>query len=158
VQVWYDVGSKDDPRGRSGFAHLFEHLMFKATRNMPSEMLDRLTEDVGGANNASTDDELARPYGPLFSHDLPQRQLPRPSLCALPVSATSRNWIRPASPTSAPSTRPIIGPTMPCWSSRAISIPRSSMRWIDRYLGAVAKPDRPIPRVTVAEPPRTGRR
>src|SRR3954463_6409504 len=55
VQVWYDVGSKDDPRGRSGFAHLFEHLMFKATRNMPSEMLDRLTEDVGGANNASTD-------------------------------------------------------------------------------------------------------
>ena len=29
VQVWYDVGSRDDPRGRSGFAHLFEHLMFK---------------------------------------------------------------------------------------------------------------------------------
>ena len=28
VQVWYDVGSKDDPNGRSGFAHLFEHLMF----------------------------------------------------------------------------------------------------------------------------------
>lgn len=57
VQVWYDVGSKDDPTGRSGFAHLFEHLMFKATRNMPAEMLDRLTEDVGGANNASTDDD-----------------------------------------------------------------------------------------------------
>jgi zinc protease len=36
VQVWYDVGSKDDPEGRSGFAHLFEHLLFKATRNMPS--------------------------------------------------------------------------------------------------------------------------
>jgi Predicted Zn-dependent peptidases len=31
VQVWYHVGSKDDPAGRSGFAHLFEHLMFKAT-------------------------------------------------------------------------------------------------------------------------------
>ena len=31
VQVWYDVGSKDDPRGRSGFAHLFEHMMFKST-------------------------------------------------------------------------------------------------------------------------------
>ena len=31
VQVWYKVGSKDDPAGRSGFAHLFEHLMFKAT-------------------------------------------------------------------------------------------------------------------------------
>ncbi len=58
VQVWYDVGGRDDPRGRSGFAHLFEHLMFKATRNMPSETLDRLTEDVGGNNNASTDDDF----------------------------------------------------------------------------------------------------
>ncbi|HTU58658.1 MAG TPA: insulinase family protein, partial [Polyangiales bacterium] len=47
VQVWYKVGSKDDPAGRSGFAHLFEHLMFKATRNLPSETIDRLTEDVG---------------------------------------------------------------------------------------------------------------
>ncbi len=48
IQVWYHVGSKDDPPGRSGFAHLFEHIMFKATKNMKSEMMDRLTEDVGG--------------------------------------------------------------------------------------------------------------
>jgi zinc protease len=57
VQVWYRVGSKNDPKGRSGFAHLFEHLMFKATRNLPSESFDRLTEDVGGSNNASTNDD-----------------------------------------------------------------------------------------------------
>ena len=57
VQVWYDVGSKDDPQGRSGFAHMFEHLMFKATRNLVSEQMDRLTEDVGGYNNASTNDD-----------------------------------------------------------------------------------------------------
>ncbi len=62
VQVWYDVGSKDDPAGRSGFAHLFEHIMFKATRNMPAEMLDRLTEDVGGENNASTGDDFTNYY------------------------------------------------------------------------------------------------
>lgn len=54
VQVWYKVGAKDDPEGRSGFAHMFEHLMFKATRNLPQETFDRLTEDVGGTNNAST--------------------------------------------------------------------------------------------------------
>ena len=54
VQVWYKVGGKDDPKGRSGFAHLFEHLMFKATRDMPEGTFDRLTEDVGGTNNAST--------------------------------------------------------------------------------------------------------
>ncbi|HTG38749.1 pitrilysin family protein [Sphingomonas sp.] len=57
VQVWYDVGSKDDPAGRSGFAHMFEHLMFKGTRNLVDEQLDRLTEDVGGYNNASTNDD-----------------------------------------------------------------------------------------------------
>ncbi|WP_395094926.1 M16 family metallopeptidase [Armatimonas sp.] len=54
IQVWYKVGAKDDPVGKSGFAHLFEHLMFKRTRNMPDEQLDRFTEDVGGANNAYT--------------------------------------------------------------------------------------------------------
>ena len=54
IQVWYHVGSKDDPQSRSGFAHLFEHIMFKSTKNMKSEMMDRLTEDVGGFNNAFT--------------------------------------------------------------------------------------------------------
>ena len=54
IHVWYDVGGKNDPTGRSGFAHLFEHMMFKSTKNMPNEKMDRLTEDVGGFNNAST--------------------------------------------------------------------------------------------------------
>ena len=58
VQVWYRVGSKDDPEGRGGFAHLFEHMMFKATRNLPPEAFDRLTEDVGGSNNAFTADDM----------------------------------------------------------------------------------------------------
>jgi len=58
INVWYHVGSKDDPDQRSGFAHLFEHIMFKATRNMKDEMMDRLTEDVGGANNAFTQDDV----------------------------------------------------------------------------------------------------
>jgi zinc protease len=62
IHVWYHVGSKDDPAGRSGFAHLFEHIMFKSTRNMKSEMMDRLTEDVGGFNNASTSDDVTNYY------------------------------------------------------------------------------------------------
>ena len=62
VQVWYGVGSRNDPLGRSGFAHLFEHMMFKATRDMPAENMDRLTEDVGGFNNASTWDDLTNYY------------------------------------------------------------------------------------------------
>ena len=62
IQVWYHVGSKDDPANRSGFAHLFEHIMFKSTKNMKSEMMDRLTEDVGGFNNAFTQDDVTVYY------------------------------------------------------------------------------------------------
>ena len=58
IHMWYNVGSKDDPQGRSGFAHMFEHLMFKSTKNMKSENMDRITEDVGGYNNASTYDDF----------------------------------------------------------------------------------------------------
>lgn len=54
VSVWYDVGSKHDPEGRSGFAHLFEHILSRKTVNMPYNMINQLTEDVGGVRNAST--------------------------------------------------------------------------------------------------------
>src|SRR5215210_1558172 len=70
IQVWYHVGSKDDPQSRSGFAHLFEHIMFKSTKNMKSEMLDRLTEDVGGFNNAFTADDVTVYHEVVPSHYL----------------------------------------------------------------------------------------
>lgn len=70
VQVWYDVGSKNDPEGRNGFAHLFEHIMFKSTKNMKNEMMDRLTEDVGGFNNASTNDDVTNYYEVIPSNYL----------------------------------------------------------------------------------------
>lgn len=70
VQVWYHVGSKDDPQGRSGFAHLFEHLMFKSTKHMHAEQMDRLTEDVGGANNASTGDDVTNYFEVIPSNYL----------------------------------------------------------------------------------------
>jgi len=59
---WYGAGVKYVPAGRSGFAHLFEHLMFKATRNLPAESFDRMTEDVGGFNNASTWSDFTNYY------------------------------------------------------------------------------------------------
>ncbi|MEJ0066872.1 MAG: pitrilysin family protein [Caulobacteraceae bacterium] len=70
VQVWYGVGAKNDPPGRSGFAHLFEHMMFKATRDMPPEYLDRLTEDVGGMNNAFTQDDTTAFFEVIPAADL----------------------------------------------------------------------------------------
>jgi zinc protease len=62
IHVWYNVGSKNDPPNRNGFAHLFEHIMFKSTKNMKAEQMDRLTEDVGGFNNASTWDDFTNYY------------------------------------------------------------------------------------------------
>jgi zinc protease len=70
INVWYHVGSKDDPDHRSGFAHLFEHIMFKSTKNMKAEMMDRLTEDVGGNNNAFTEDDVTVYYEVIPSNYL----------------------------------------------------------------------------------------
>lgn len=58
VQVWYHVGSKDDPAGRSGFAHLFEHIMFKGNEHLSPNAFEELTENIGGENNAFTADDV----------------------------------------------------------------------------------------------------
>ncbi len=54
INFWYHVGSKDEPVRRSGFAHLFEHLMFMGTERVPGNKFDTLMESGGGSNNAST--------------------------------------------------------------------------------------------------------
>lgn len=54
VNIWYRVGSKDEAVGRSGFAHLFEHLMFGGTNQVPTGEFDRIMERYGASNNATT--------------------------------------------------------------------------------------------------------
>jgi zinc protease len=49
VSVWYHIGSKDEPRGKTGFAHLFEHLMFYGSENAPGSFMGRL-EDIGATD------------------------------------------------------------------------------------------------------------
>ena len=62
VNVWYRVGSKDEPPRRSGFAHLFEHLMFMGTERVPNSDFDRIMEAAGGSNNASTSADRTNYY------------------------------------------------------------------------------------------------
>ncbi|HKQ49459.1 MAG TPA: pitrilysin family protein [Phycisphaerae bacterium] len=57
INTWFYVGSKDEAPGRSGFAHLFEHLMFMGTRRVPGNAFDVLMETEGGFNNASTSED-----------------------------------------------------------------------------------------------------
>lgn len=54
VDVWYHAGSKNEVPGRTGFAHLFEHVMFTGSGHVPYGLHDKLTEGVGGNNNGST--------------------------------------------------------------------------------------------------------
>jgi zinc protease len=54
VNTWYHVGSSRERPGRTGFAHLFEHLMFGGSEHVPDGSFDRWLETVGGDNNAST--------------------------------------------------------------------------------------------------------
>src|SRR5262245_17727969 len=55
VEVWYHVGSKDERQGRSGFAHLFEHIMFKGSANLGPEEHKNYIASIGGRYNATTD-------------------------------------------------------------------------------------------------------
>jgi len=57
VNVWYHVGSKNESPGRTGFAHLFEHVMFTGSGHVPYGLHDKLTEGVGGSNNGTTSND-----------------------------------------------------------------------------------------------------
>ena len=54
VNIWYHVGSANERPGRTGFAHLFEHLMFEGSGHVKEGEFDRLIESTGGGNNGST--------------------------------------------------------------------------------------------------------
>ena len=62
VNVWYHVGSKNETPGRTGFAHLFEHVMFTGSGHVPYGLHDKLTEGVGGGNNGSTTNDRTNYY------------------------------------------------------------------------------------------------
>jgi zinc protease len=72
VQVWYHVGAKNEPRGRSGFAHLFEHLMFKGSAHVGPEEHSHFIESIGGRDNATTDWDRT-----LYFEDIPSNYLER---------------------------------------------------------------------------------
>lgn len=203
VQVWYDVGSKDDPASRSGFAHMFEHLMFKGTRNLIPEQMDRLTEDVGGYNNASTASDYTNYYEVVPANHLERLLFAEADRMASlvvdeKVFASERDVVKEelrsrvlSSPYGKlfyiyfpnisyavhPYARPGIGSIADLDAATIEDIrafhatyyrpdnavlvvagnfdPAQLNQWIDKYFAKIARPSRPIPRVTVAEPPRT---
>src|SRR5919107_1231749 len=71
VEVWYPVGSKDEKAGRTGFAHLFEHMMFKGSKNVEPEAHTSTIASVGGRSNAYTTEDAT-----VFWETFPQQYLP----------------------------------------------------------------------------------
>ena len=71
VHVWYHVGSKDEVIGKSGFAHLFEHLMFEGSKHVGEGQFDLLLEAAGGWNNGTTNADRTN-----YFEQVPADQLP----------------------------------------------------------------------------------
>ncbi|MGH9327820.1 MAG: M16 family metallopeptidase [Terriglobia bacterium] len=71
LQVWYHVGSKDEQRGRTGFAHLFEHLMFDGTHNLAPNEFSNYIVRAGGTDNAYTTEDATVFWETIPSVDLP---------------------------------------------------------------------------------------
>src|SRR6476661_3755162 len=70
VNIWYHVGSKNETPGRTGFAHLFEHVMFTGSGHVPYGLHDKLTEGVGGGNNGTTSNDRTTYYETVPSNYL----------------------------------------------------------------------------------------
>src|SRR5690242_1773850 len=71
VQIWYHVGSKNERPGRTGFAHLFEHMMFKGSKNVAAEEHTSRIVRIGGRANAYTTEDAT-----VFWESFPQQYLP----------------------------------------------------------------------------------
>jgi len=70
VNLWYKVGSANEVRGKTGFAHLFEHMMFQGSQNVPKEMHFRYIEEAGGNLNGSTSIDRTNYYETVPSNSL----------------------------------------------------------------------------------------
>jgi zinc protease len=86
VDVHYDVGSKDEKPGRTGFAHLFEHLMFQGSEHLPKGESDRLIENVGGSANGSTGQDQT-----VYWEQVPSNALEQ----ALFIESDRMGWLLP---------------------------------------------------------------
>ncbi|NJD20605.1 MAG: insulinase family protein, partial [Gemmatimonadetes bacterium] len=87
VNLWYGVGSRNEPEGRTGFAHLFEHMMFQGSANVPKNRHFELIERAGGALNATTWYDRTNYFETVPSHHLD---------LALWLESDRMGWMLPA--------------------------------------------------------------
>jgi predicted Zn-dependent peptidase len=71
ISVYYDVGSRNEPEGRTGFAHLFEHMMFQGSENVPKAAHFQFISNAGGTMNGTTSSERTNYFETLPASELP---------------------------------------------------------------------------------------
>ncbi len=87
VNLWYGVGSRNEPEGKTGFAHLFEHMMFQGSAHVPKNKHFELIERVGGTLNATTWFDRTNYFETVPSHHLE---------LALWLESDRMGWMLPA--------------------------------------------------------------
>jgi len=87
VNLWYGVGSRNEPEGRTGFAHLFEHMMFQGSAHVPKNRHFELVERAGGSLNATTWFDRTNYFETVPSHHLE---------LALWLESDRMGWMLPA--------------------------------------------------------------
>jgi predicted Zn-dependent peptidase len=70
VNIWYNVGSRNERQGRSGFAHLFEHMMFQGSQNVTKGEHMQLIERAGGSMNGTTNEDRTAYFETMPSNRL----------------------------------------------------------------------------------------
>jgi zinc protease len=204
TQMWYTVGARDDPSGRSGFAHLFEHILSRVTRNIPPGGLTRLVEEqAGGSRNAATGfdrthydetvpvnhleamlwahaERMGRSVldGEVFEaeRNIVKEEM-RETILSQPYGRLQSYYTPDAAFSAHPYRRPLIG-TIADLNAATLEEARAFHanfyrpdnatlivsgnfdqaqldRWIDRHLGHLRRPARPILRHRMVEPLRT---
>ncbi|GBC77705.1 putative zinc protease [bacterium HR08] len=202
LQVWYHVGSKDERPGRTGFAHLFEHLMFKGSKNVGPEEHTELIKSIGGMDNAYTTEDVTV-YWQTFPSNYLEMVLWLEADRMASLAITEENFrserevvkeerrLRVENPPYGrvievlyanafevhPYRHIVIG-SMDDLNAATVEdvreffetyyVPnnatlvivgdfdtRQALAWVEQYFGNIPRGKRPIPRVTVKEPPKT---
>jgi zinc protease len=202
LQVWYHVGSKDERPGRTGFAHLFEHLMFKGSKNVGPEEHTELIKSIGGVDNAYTTEDVTV-YWQTFPSNYLEMVLWLEADRMASLAITEENFrserevvkeerrLRVENPPYGrvlevlyanafevhPYRHIVIG-SMDDLNAATVEdvreffqtyyVPnnatlvivgdfdtRQALAWVEKYFGNIPRGRRPIPRVTVKEPPKT---
>ena len=200
LQVWYHVGSKDEKPGRTGFAHIFEHLMFKGSAHVGPDEHSRIVEAAGGFDNAYTNDDVTV-YWQTFPANYLERilWLEADRMGSLNVDeanfkserevvkeerrvgvenspygrlaedmADAAFTVHPYKHTTIGSMEDLNKATLedvrefhatyyrPDNATVVIAgdfVPAQAIAWVEKYFSGIPKPAKPIPRVTVREPP-----